>query len=341
MNGTSTRKRFLAATAAGAFATPLLRRAAGAADYKPLTIKVSHEAPVGFINDVILKRWAEVVKQRSNGAIGIEIYPSGQLFNDENALQTLITSRGQSVQMVSATPFYFVNYEPSVGVYLLPFTINSPEQFRRSLHSPAGRTIEGRLKAKGFHIVGDLMDLGSFLVVSSKRPISAPQDMKGMKIRTLGGKIVEATLAAFGASPITLAAPNVALALSQGTIDASISSYPFWSTALSGVAKYGVDPQMIRSGYINTFSESWWNEQPPATQALLEKTLSEAIRVSWPRTDGIIGVSQNNLKSKGDELIVLNDGQREAWKREAAPVLQQYEASVGKDIVNAFQKSVR
>lgn len=336
-----TRKNFLALTAGAVAAPAFLRRAEASVSYPTMTIKVSHEVPVGFPNDIALKKWANTVAQRSGGAITVQIFPSGQLFNDQNALATILTSRGQTVQMVSVTPFYLATYEPSVGVYMLPFAIQSAEGFRTSLSSRPGNEIRQRLAKKGLRVIGDIIDGGSLFVVNRLRPITQPSDLRGLKVRTLGGKIADATLEALGTSVVSLPAPSVALALGQGTIDGSVSTYPFWNAALSGVAKYGTDPGMLRTGWLQTVSEEWWNTLNEPTRTLLSTTLEQAIRTSWHQTEAALGIARDGLKAKGNQLTLVTGSQRQVWKAHVQPVYDKFAPEIGNAIVDGFAKQVR
>ena len=128
------RRNFLQWTGAGAIALPSLLGAGSSAAFAAeptiggldtLTIRVSHDAPVNFINDATLKKWAETIKERSEGKITVQVYPSGQLFSDTNAMQALVTSRGGSVQMVSTSAFYLEPYAITAGVFELPYEFAS------------------------------------------------------------------------------------------------------------------------------------------------------------------------------------------------------------------------
>lgn len=340
------RGRFLELAGAGAVGIPA-GLAAGTAAYaaepsaagvETLTIRVSHEAPVNFINDRTLKGWADTIKERSEGKITVQVFPAGQLFNDTNGMQTLVTSKGSGVQMVSTSAFYLEPYAIAAGVFELPYEFASQVHFETALSSPTGRLVQKRLADGGLVAIGDIIDLGPLILLSAKQPLKSLADMRGLKVRNLSGQITAETIAALGAGSVDIPFPQLPLAMSQGTVDAAVATYLAWNAVLSDIANYGLDPQMWKVGYLQVVHRGWWNALNAPTRNMISSTLSEAIRNSWPILNTMLATAKTSLATKGRQAITLAPNEEVAWRQATAPVVAKWQPKIGKDIVQGFRK---
>lgn len=322
--------------ACGGTATPAATKDDG--KIQTLSIRVSHEAPVNYINDTTLKKWAATVKSKSDGKITVEVFPAGQLYTDANAMQAMVTSRGQTVQMVSTSAFFLETYSPAVGVLELPYIFKSASEFQQAFQSTGGRLIKQKMAAKGVVVLGDIIDLGPLIIMNNKKPIQTAADMRGLKVRNLSGQVTADAIRALGASSVDIPFPQVALALSQGTVDAAVGTFLAWKALLSDVAKYGTDPGMWKVGYIQVVQGDWWKSLNSATSTLLATTLSDAVKETAPTLDAALATAKQVLVGKGREITVLPQSEQDVWKKLTAKVITDQTPTIGRDIVDAFTK---
>ena len=344
------RRHFLQWTGAGAVGLPALLGGYGgsapalaaepsAAGVQTLTIRVSYDAPVNFINDRTLKKWAETIKERSEGKITVQVYPAGQLFHDADAMQAMVTSRGASVQMVSTSAFYLEPYAIAAGVFELPYEFASAGQFENAFASSPGKLVSKRLADAGLIVIGDIIDLGPLIFVSAKKPLRTLSDLHGLKVRNLSGQITAETIAALGAGSVDIPFPQLPLALSQGTVDAAVATYLAWNAVLSDIANYAIDPQMWKVGYLQIVQRDWWNSLNVPTRSLISSSLSEAIKASWPVLNTMLTTAKQALASKGRQAVTLPASEQVAWKQATAGVVSKWEPKIGRDIVEGFRNA--
>ncbi|HVA37265.1 MAG TPA: TRAP transporter substrate-binding protein [Candidatus Dormibacteraeota bacterium] len=340
-HGCVSRRQLLGMVGAGAIGMLVPSGAdaeSGAGDVQTLTIRVSHEAPVNFINDVTLKKWASTIQRKSNGKITVQVFPAGQLFNDTDAMQTLVTSQGATLQMVSTSAFYVEPYSIAAGVLELPYEFASQGAFRTAFESPPGKSVLKRLSEGGLVAIGDIIDLGPLIIVSAKRPLRTLADMRGLKVRNLSGRITADAIRALGAGPVDISFPQLPLAMSQGTVDAAVATYLAWNAVLSDIAKYGVDPQMWKVGYLQLVQRDWWSSLTAPTRSLIASTLSEEIRSSWAVLDGMLAHAKQALAQKGRQAYTLTPSEESAWRHATDSVVTVWEPKIGRDIVQGFRE---
>ena len=110
-------------------------------------------------------------------------------------------------------------YEPMFQALDLPFLWSSREQVAKVLDGPIGRELMKKLEGKGLKALTFGGGYGFRNMMSNKRAIVTPDDMRGQTIRVQESPTYIALMKALGANPIPLPMPEVYLAMKQGTVD--------------------------------------------------------------------------------------------------------------------------
>jgi tripartite ATP-independent transporter DctP family solute receptor len=180
------------------------------------TLKMAHTLPASDTHHLAAQRFAEAVKQRTNGQIQIEVHAGGALGNDPSILQNL--RLGALDMGFTGNPF-FSSFVPKLNVLDLPYLFTSFEHVYRVVDGPVGNQLLAELEQHQLKGLA-FWEIGFRNITNSKRPILRPDDLKGIKIRTTPNPGHVAAFQALGASPAPLAFPEVYLALQNGTVDA-------------------------------------------------------------------------------------------------------------------------
>ena len=170
-------------------------------------------------------------------------------------------------------PWNLTGIEANLDVTQSPaFYGRSAAEIYKVIDGDVGRALNGMLEKKlGVHVIGKWLDLGASHTFSTAKPLNAPDDLKGLKIRTSGGAGQMVRVKFFEGVPNFTAWPDVPLALSQGTFDAlfttneSVKSAKLWD---SGV-KYGLQDQQFFAQYIPMVSEAFWQKLGPDLQKIV------------------------------------------------------------------------
>jgi len=197
--------------AAAAAATMALACSAAAQQTIKLGYALAKQSHMGIAADAM----AELLDKGSNGRFKLEQHAAGSLGGEREMIEG--TQLGTiDVVMVSTGPVG--NFVPATLVLDIPFLFRDYAHARAVLDGPIGQDILAKFPEKG--MVGLAWgELGFRHVTTSKRGIGTPDDMKGLKIRTMENPIHLQAFRSLGALPTPMAWPEVFTALQQGTVD--------------------------------------------------------------------------------------------------------------------------
>ena len=207
------RRRALQALGAGVWMAGTVRVPARAAE--AYTMRLSLPNATASIPAAAALRFAAAVNRRSGGQLQIEVYPNGQLAKEQESIDALTSGViDLAIQQVG----FLTSLVPQFQVFDLPFLFKDAAASYRVLDGPIGDELFATLDPKG--IVGLGWGSNGFKEFeTTARAVVNVADMKGLRIRILGGAIFVATYQALGAIPVTFDLSEVFTALTQRTLD--------------------------------------------------------------------------------------------------------------------------
>ena len=221
------------------------------------------------------KQFKEDVESKTNGAVTVELYPSGQLGGDADLINSIALDSG-TVDIIITDASNFATYEPKMGISALPFQFADFEEAWAFMDSDIEAEAEAGLIPQNMRVLAHYCN-GFRCVTNSKGPVNSPADMKGMLIRTPENPVIMATMTAMGANPQPLAFNELYQALNQGAYDAQENPIPvIYNNNLYEVQAYLSVTNHIYSGMCFTIAESTWNKLSADQQAIV----SEAAKAS-------------------------------------------------------------
>ncbi len=144
-------------------------------------IKYGHHHRAGGITDEAAHKMADLVYEKSNGRIKIEIYPGAQLGQEKEAAEGILYG---TLHMSSVTPALYEGVVDGFGIDLLPFISSSMEQYDTMLNnSEVGDEYKRRLLEKGVRILG-FFHMGAHSMLFTNKEIKTLDQMKGLKMRS-------------------------------------------------------------------------------------------------------------------------------------------------------------
>lgn len=270
-----------------------------------------------------MREYAKLVEEKSGGRIKVEFYPAGQLFADKQAVEALGTGAVQSVWPVS------VNVETisePYGAIALPFALdeemmtNNPEYYRAVTEYFSSLVDPQKYKVLG------IMRACQGVFVTNKQ-IKTPEDMKGMKFRTIGGYVSLDLITSLGGSPTSMPASEMSQALAQGVIDGINSSPDGWATMIGSAAKYGTTiPGLQFITYTCLFDAQWYNNLPADLQKIVRETLDEILQRQWGEGKQLDEKSFEIIKGFGGLFHLVPESEVNLWGEKTRPVVEKFKA---------------
>jgi TRAP-type C4-dicarboxylate transport system substrate-binding protein len=234
---TMTRREWMRWAAAGGVA-PLAGLPFAAAGQDAGGLKISHQFPGGTISegdfrDRLCRRFAAEIDKRSNGALKATVYPGSSLMKTNSQFAAL----RKGALDLSLVPLSYAGGEvPETNIGLMPALVPSYEVGAAWKTGEVGRLLAKVLDEKGIVVVSWIWQAGG--VASRTRPLVAPEDAKGQKVRG-GSREMDMMLKEAGASVISLPSNEIYAAMQTGAMDAAMtSSTSFISFKLEEVAKH-------------------------------------------------------------------------------------------------------
>lgn len=309
------RHLLLAATAGLAtngLAAPRLARAQAAA----VTMRLSHQYPPAHHMGVAMAGYAEDVKERSKGAIAVQVYPAEQLAKAGENFPGV--ARG-AFEAAAAVNFQWGNTLPELNVVTIPFQFTELSRIRKFPGSPAAQYLEGLLQKRAVRNLMWLYTTRQAIFTSNARPLIDAADFKGLKIRGLNA-LTDHALTAMGAAPSAMPGPEVPQALQSGVLDAGLTDV---SAAVSRrfyeFQKFGtVVPYfcVFTHVYVNP---RWWGGLKPEFQSILTEAAAAAEQKQFEATEATANAAIAELRAKGMTLHEQTELQRAEWSSRMRP----------------------
>ena len=210
----------------------------------------------------------------------------------------------------------------------LPFLFRDREHAYKVLDGPIG---EGLLDAFSVKQIKGLAfwENGFRQITNNVRPIDKPEDLKGIKIRTMENKIHLAAFRAFGASPTPMAWSEVYTALQQGTIDGQENPIAIvYTSKLAEVQKYLALTGHFYSPALLLMSMKAYNSLPEDIRKIILDTALECATFERNLLRDDEAKQLEELKAKGMQVTTPN---KKPFQDAAAPVFKEFEAQFGKE----------
>lgn len=259
-------------------------------------------------------KFAELVGQRTNGRIKIDVYHSAQLFDEKSAIETAQMG-GLAFCRVNAQPLS--DFTPALGILSLPYLFRDEDHLWKVLNGPIGEEILKEMEANG--LIGlAYYDSGSRSFYNSKREVKTPADMKGLKIRVQQSKLMMGLVEALGASATPMPYGEVYTGLQSGVIDGAENNWPsYYSTSHWEVARYYTLDHHTRTPEVLCMSKAVWNTLSDADKKIIKEAAMEsqaAQRKSWKEYEA---KSIEAIKASGKNTVTeLSD--LSAWQKSVA-----------------------
>ena len=239
-----------------------------------LLLRFSHVVAPDTPKGRMAQHFQQLVTQRSAGRIRVEVYPDSELYGDEDELEALKLG---AVELLAPSLSKFGQVGlPEFEVFDLPFLFDDLGQVHRVTQGLVGRRLLERLARQQMVGLG-FMDSG-FKQLSANRPLRAPTEFKGLRLRVQASRVLVAQMRALGAEPVVLPFGETRRALASGVVDGAEN--PLSNFLTQGLDAVQTDLTLTRHGYLGYAVVShprFWDSLSAADRALLRQALAEAI----------------------------------------------------------------
>lgn len=284
-----------------------------------------------------LTKFADLVKQRTNGRYAVTIFPNASLASGSQAKELEMAQNGQVDFSLSTTP-YIAGIDPRFELLSLPWFFDSVDQMDQALAGPLGEELMRPLEAKNLVGLG-FAQAGFGCFYNSKREIKTPDDIKGLRIRVSSAKVVNSTMKALGAIPVVLSVPETYAALQNGVVDGvELSLDTFVTNKYYEVQKYASLCTYRPNIVALLASKSVWSGLDAETQKTIQQAAKESLNYINQETRKVTDANVRLLKDKGMQVINLTPEQIKAFRDKVDVVYTEFEPIIGKEFMSKYVK---
>ncbi len=279
----------LAATLAGGLAAS--GQATGQTMLK-INIAVAQNSHYG----VAIDTFAREVERRTNGRYKVQTFYSAALGAERESVEGVQLGT-LDLTLTSTGPL--PNFVPEVAILDIPFLFRDYAHARAVLDGPIGQELLAKFPAKG--MIGLAWAENGFRhMTNSKRPVNVPEDLKGLKMRTMENPIHIEAYRQFGILPTPMAFTEVFTALQQGTVDGQENPLSVITAAkLDQVQKYLSLTGHVYSPAVFLMNKAQWDKLSDADRQAFLDAARDGVRANRARVDDDERKAVADLRARG------------------------------------------
>lgn len=300
-----------------------------------IIIKFSHIASSNSPKGMAATHFKELAERLTSGKVRVEIYPDGQLFSDNEELEAL---QLDSVQMLAPTYSKF----SSLGIHCfevldLPFLFRTLDDLHRITEGPVGRKLLTPLDSQGIIGLG-YWDNG-FKSMSANKPIHAPGDMRGLRMRVQPSKVIATQMTDLGAIPFAMPFSETYRLFNSGEIDGTEATLSqFYTLNLMQSQKFLTLTNHGYLGYVVIVNKKFWEALPTEIRKQLTDAFNQSTKYASMIAQQQHITSLTAIKNSGRTTVIeLNDTEKKLWDAALSPVKKQMERRIGKNLIEEIQ----
>lgn len=283
-----------------------------------ITLRSADIHPDGYPTVEAVKYFGQLLEQRTNGRIRIQVFHSAQLGQEKDTIEQ---TRFGVIDMNRINMAPFNNLIPETNVPSLPFLFRSVDHMRKVMDGPIGEEILKRFEPHGLVALA-FYDSGARSFYNSKRPIKTLADMKGMKIRVQQSDMFIDLVNALGANATPMPFGEVYSALQTGVIDGAENNWPSYeSTRHFEVAKFYSLTEHSMSPEVLVMSKRSFDKLSPDDQNILRAAAKESVAKMRDLWDAREKSSEEKVRAAGSQV---NTVEKQLFIDAMKPVYDKY-----------------
>ena len=281
-------------------------RPAGAAEF---SYKFANNLPPTHpLNIRAVEAMARILKA-TDGRVDIQVFPNNQLGSDTDVLSQL---RSGAVEFFTLSGLILSTLVPAASINGVGFAFSDYDQVWRAMDGKLGGYVRGEIGKRGLLAMDKIWDNGFRQTTTSTRPITAPGDFRGMKLRVPVSPLWTSMFNALGASPASLNISEVYSALQTKIVDGQENPLAvIETTKFYEVQKFCSMTNHMWDGYHFLANRRAFDRLPAEAQAIVTRELDRSAVEERADVAALNSQLRGKLASGG---LAFNDVDSAAFK---------------------------
>ena len=289
------------------------------------TMRISVSIPQNSHQGVAIDAFAKEVEKRTGGRYKIQAFYSSSLGAEREATEAVQLGT-QELTFTSTGPV--PNFVPEVKILDVPFLFRDYGHARAVLDGPIGQELLQKFDARGIKALA-WGENGFRHMTNSKRPVNGPDDLKGLKMRTMENPVHVQAYKGFGIIPTPMAFSEVFTALQQGTVDGQENPLSVITSAkFDQVQKYLTLTGHVYSPCVFLMNKEAFDKLSAADRTAFLEAAKEGVKANRLRVDSDEKLAVADLRAKG--MTVVDQVDKTRYQATLTPVYADFEKQFGK-----------
>lgn len=289
------------------------------------TMKISISIAQNSHQGVAIDTFGKEVEKRTNGRYKIQSFYSGSLGGERESIEAVQLGT-QELTFSSTGPV--PNFVPEARILDIPFLFRDKAHARAVLDGPIGQEMLAKFESKGFKALA-WGENGVRHMTNSKRSVNSPDDLKGLKMRTMENPVHVAAYKGLGIVTTPMAFPEVFTALQQGTVDGQENPLSvIMASKFDQVQKHLSLTGHVYSPGIFLMSKAAFDKLSAADKQAFLDAAKEGVKANRARVDQDDAAGVAELRSKG--MTVIENVDKAKFVATLAPINAEFEKQFGK-----------
>jgi len=296
------------------------------------TFKMNISVPKDSHYGAAVDTFAAEVEKRTNGRYKIQNFYASALGNEREAIEAVQLG---TLDMAMSSTGPVPNFLPELAILDIPFLFRDYAHARAVLDGPIGQEMLKKFEPIGIKALA-WGENGFRHMTNSKQPVRTPEDLKGLKMRTMENPIHMQAYKGFGIIPTPMAISEVFTALQQGTVDGQenpISVIQSWK--FEQVQKYLTLTGHVYSPAFMMMNKGLWDGLSDEDKQHFLEAAKVAVKANRDRIDHDEKNGVAHLRSHGMEVI--EDVDRSAFQKALEPVFAELSKKFGEENIKRIR----
>ena len=293
------------ATLAGSLGAPFVARAQSA----EFSYKYANNLPISHPMNTRAQEMVAAILKDTNGRVDIKIFPSNQLGSDTDMLSQV---RSGGVEFFTLSGLILSTLVPAASINGIGFAFPDYDTVWKAMDGELGAHVRAQIAKANLVVMDKIWDNGFRQTTTSTKPITGPDDFKGMKLRVPVSPLWTSMFKALDAAPASINFAEVYTALQTKVVDGQENPLAIISTAkLFEVQKYCSLTNHMWDGFWFLGNKRAWDRLPEDLRAIVSRHINEAGMKE--RTD-VAALNAGLQKELADKGMVFNQPRIEAFR---------------------------
>ncbi|QHE92944.1 DctP family TRAP transporter solute-binding subunit [Pandoraea fibrosis] len=289
--------------------------------------------------------WADMVRERTRGRINIRLHPGAMLVGGDQTREFTALRQGV-IDMAVGSTINWSSAIPEFNVFSLPFLLRGYRSLDALTQGDVGRELFRRVEEQG--VVPLAWGENGFRQLSnSRRPIRAPEDMRGLRFRVVGSLLFNDIFTALGAVPTQMTWNEAIRAIRTRKIDGQENPITIYNNVRLDTLgqRYITVWDYVADPILFVVNRQVWESWSPQDRDIVREAAMEAARfeVTLARED-LLSTGRGtweDLEARGVKVTRLTPDQRQRFVDSTRAVYTKWKALVGRDLVEKAEAAVK